>query len=134
YDRLILSEGLDFYVSCNNRRVGDLQAEYVLKKVPRGKYLLVNGPPTGYNAVLFRKGQMEVLQPHIDAGEIEIVADIVLNEWSEIEALMRIDELFATITLMPDAFISANNARSTGTPNAIPAYLIEGIIITGTYA
>ena len=131
YDRLILSDGLDFYVSFNNTRVGNLQAEYVLKKVPRGKYLLVNGPPTDYNAVLFRKGQMEVLQPHIDAGEIEIVADIVLNEWSEIEALMRIDELFATTTLKPDAIIAANDALATGTLQAMPADLLGRVIVTG---
>src|SRR5690606_6595600 len=131
YDRLILSDGLDFYVSFNNTRVGNLQAEYVLKKVPRGKYLIVNGQTTDYNAVLFRKGQMEVLQPHIDAGEIEIVADIVLNEWSEIEALMRIDELFPTTTLKPDAIIAANDALATGTLQAMPADLLGRVIVTG---
>ena len=131
YDRLILSKGLAFYISYNNTRVGNLQAEYVLKKVPRGKYLLINGPPTDYNAVLFRKGQMEVLQPHIDAGEIEIVGDIVLNEWSEIEALMRIDELFATKDLRPDAIIAANDALATGTLQAIPSDLLGHVIVTG---
>src|SRR5690606_33262093 len=64
YDRLILSEGLSFYISYNNTRVGNLQAQYALEKVPKGKYLLLNGPPTDYNAVLFRRGQMEVLKPH----------------------------------------------------------------------
>jgi D-xylose transport system substrate-binding protein len=131
YDRLILSDGLAFYVSYNNTRVGNLQAEYVLKKVPRGKYLLVNGPPTDYNAVLFRKGQMEVLQPHIDAGEIEVIGDIVLNEWSEIEALMRIDELFATTSLKPDVIIAANDALATGTIQAMPSDLLGHVIVTG---
>jgi D-xylose transport system substrate-binding protein len=131
YDRLILSDGLSFYVSFNNTRVGNLQAEYVLKKVPRGKYLLINGPPTDYNAVMFRKGQMEILQPHIDAGEIEIVGDIVLNEWSEIEALMRIDELFATKTIKPDVIIAANDALATGTLQAMPTELLGHVIVTG---
>jgi D-xylose transport system substrate-binding protein len=131
YDRLILSKGISFYISYNNTRVGNLQAEYVLKKVPRGKYLLINGPPTDYNAVMFRKGQMEVLQPHIDAGEIQIIGDIVLNEWSEIEALMRIDELFATTSIKPDVIIAANDALATGTLQAIPSDLLGHVIVTG---
>lgn len=131
YDRLILSDRLAFYVSYNNTRVGNLQAEYVLKKVPRGKYLLINGPPTDYNAVLFRKGQMEVLKPHIDAGEIEIIGDIVLNEWSEIEALMRVDELFATTTIKPDVIIAANDALATGTIQAMPSDLLGHVVVTG---
>lgn len=131
YDRLILSDGLSFYISYNNTRVGNLQAEYALGKVPKGKYLLINGPPTDYNAVMFRKGQMEVLQPHIDNGEIEIVGDIVLNEWSEIEALMRIDELFATSTIKPDVIIAANDALATGTIQAIPIDMVGHVLITG---
>ncbi|MFO7256359.1 MAG: substrate-binding domain-containing protein [Bacteroidota bacterium] len=131
YDRLILSDDVSFYISFNNMGVGNLQAEYVLKRVPRGKYLLINGPPTDYNAVMFRNGQMEVLQPHIDAGEVEIVGDIVLNEWSEIEALMRIDELFATTTIKPDAIIAANDALATGTLQAMPSDLLGHVVVTG---
>ena len=131
YDRLILSNGLSFYISYDNTRVGNLQARYALEKVPRGKYLLINGPPTDYNAVLFRKGQMEALQPHIDNGEIEVVGDIVLNEWSEIEALMRIDELFSTSTIKPDVIIAANDALATGTIQAIPIDMLGHVLITG---
>lgn len=131
YDRLILSDGLSFYISYDNTGVGNLQARYALEKVPRGKYLLLNGPPTDYNAVMFRKGQMEVLKPHIDNGEIEIVGDIVLNEWSEIEALMRIDELFATSTIKPDVIIAANDALATGTIQAIPIDMLGHVLITG---
>lgn len=131
YDRLILSEGLSFYISYNNTRVGNLQAQYALEKVPKGKYLLLNGPPTDYNAVLFRRGQMEVLKPHIDNGEIQVVGDIVLNEWSEIEALMRIDELFSTSTIKPDVIIAANDALATGTIQAIPLDMLGHVLITG---
>jgi D-xylose transport system substrate-binding protein len=80
---------------------------------------------------MFRNGQMEVLQPHIDAGEVEIVGDIVLNEWSEIEALMRIDELFATTTIKPDAIIAANDALATGTLQAMPSDLLGHVVVTG---
>lgn len=131
YDRLILSKDLSFYISYNNIEVGQLQAQYALKKVPKGNYLLVNGPPTDNNAILFRKGQLEVLQPHINKGDIKLIGDIILNDWSEIEALMRIDDFFSSAGEKPDVIIAANDALATGSIQALPTDLVGKVLITG---
>jgi D-xylose transport system substrate-binding protein len=131
YDRLILSKELSFYISYNNVEVGHLQAEYVLNKVPKGKYLLINGPPTDNNAILFRNGQLEVLQPEVDKGNIKIIGDIVLNDWSEIEALMRIDEFFSSSQEKPDVIVAANDALATGAIQALPVDLLGKVMVTG---
>ncbi len=131
YDRLILSKELSFYISYNNVEVGHLQAQYALNKVPKGKYLLLNGPPTDNNAILFRKGQLEVLKPSIDKGDVTIIGDIILNDWSEIEALMRIDEFFSGNQEKPDVILAANDALATGSIQALPADLVGKILITG---
>jgi D-xylose transport system substrate-binding protein len=131
YDRLILSKGLSFYISYDNIEVGRLQAQYALNKVPKGKYLLINGPPTDNNAILFRKGQLEVLQPQIDKGNIELIGDIVLNEWSELESLMRIDEFFSTSQERPNVIIAANDALATGCIQALPSEIAGKVLITG---
>ncbi|HEX5169041.1 MAG TPA: substrate-binding domain-containing protein [Cyclobacteriaceae bacterium] len=131
YDRLILSKELSFYISYNNVEVGHLQAQYVLNKVPKGNYLLINGPPTDNNAILFRKGQLEILKPSIDKGDIKLIGDIVLNDWSEIEALMRIDDFFSSTHEKPDVIIAANDALATGCIQALPADLVGKVLITG---
>lgn len=131
YDRLILSKGLSFYISYDNIEVGRLQAQYALSKVPKGKYLIINGPPTDNNAILFRNGQLEVLQPQIDKGNVQLIGDIVLNEWSELESLMRMDEFFSTSQERPDVIIAANDALATGSIQALPAELIGKVVITG---
>lgn len=131
YDRLILSKDLSFYISYDNIEVGRLQAQYAIKKVPKGKYLLVNGPPTDNNAILFRNGQLEALKPSIDKGDITIVGDIILNDWSEIESLMRIDEFFSGAQEKPDVIIAANDALATGAIQALPADLAGKVLITG---
>jgi D-xylose transport system substrate-binding protein len=131
YDRLILSKGLSFYISYDNIEVGRLQAQYALNKVPKGKYLLINGPPTDNNAILFRKGQLELLQPQIDKGNIELIGDVVLNEWSELESLMRIDEFFSTSQERPNVIIAANDALATGCIQALPSELAGKVLITG---
>ncbi len=43
---------------------------------------MLGGSPTDNNAVLLRKGQLEMVQPYIDKGEIEIVADQWVENWA----------------------------------------------------
>ena len=61
YDRLILGAPLDAYVSFDNVKVGEMQAQGVVDVVPKGNYYLLGGASTDNNARLFREGQMNVL-------------------------------------------------------------------------
>lgn len=131
YDRLVFSDALDFYISYDNYEVGKLQAQYLLKKVPKGDYLIINGPVTDHNAILFRDGQMEVLKPHIESGDIHVVKDIVLENWSELEALMTVDELYTYKAENIDAVLAANDALARGTLQALPVEMVDQIAVTG---
>jgi ABC-type xylose transport system substrate-binding protein len=73
YDRLILNADIDAYISFDNEKVGEMQAAGVLKAAPKGNYFLLGGAPTDNNAKVLREGQMKVLQPAIDKGDIKIV-------------------------------------------------------------
>src|SRR5438105_8108942 len=57
YDRMIRNSDVDLYVSHQVERIGEMQAEYALKHIPKGNYLLIGGSPTDYNAILLRRGQ-----------------------------------------------------------------------------
>ncbi|VTR45663.1 D-xylose-binding periplasmic protein precursor [Serratia fonticola] len=63
YDRMINNADIDFYISFDNEKVGEMQAESLVQRVPQGNYFLMGGSPVDNNAKLFRKGQMTVLQP-----------------------------------------------------------------------
>lgn len=71
YDRLINNAEIDAYVSFDNERVGEMQSEYLVEQVPTGKYFLLGGAPTDNNAQMFRDGQMNILDPLIESGDIE---------------------------------------------------------------
>ena len=81
YDRLINNADLDFYVSFDNEKVGELQAQSVIEKKPEGNYFLMGGSPVDNNAKLFRKGQIKVLQPLIDSGNIKEMGDQWADSW-----------------------------------------------------
>lgn len=132
YDRLILNENIALYASYDNNTVGRLQAEYALERNPKGKYLLLNGPVSDNNAVLFREAQMEALASQVNKGEIEIIGDIVLDSWSEIEAVMQLEEYFMTTDILPDVIIAANDALANASIEALKSNDIDKkILITG---
>jgi len=61
YDRLIENSEVDAYVSFDNERVGELQAETLAEKLkedgnPSGPIIKINGDPADPNAALFKKG------------------------------------------------------------------------------
>ena len=47
---------VDFYVSFDNVKVGELQAKYLFERAPRGNYVLLGGSPTDNNAHNHRDG------------------------------------------------------------------------------
>src|SRR5215208_1783109 len=75
YDRLINDADLDLYISFDNVGVGEMQAKYITERKPGGSYVLIGGAPTDNNALLFRKGQMNVIQPLVDKGAIKLISD-----------------------------------------------------------
>src|ERR1700754_4001617 len=81
YDRLILNADIDAYISFDNKMVGELQAQGVLAVKPKGNFYLLGGAPTDNNAKILREGQMKVLKPLVDKGDIKIVGQQWTNEW-----------------------------------------------------
>src|SRR5437588_2898771 len=87
YDRLIRNSDVDLYVSHQVVKIGQMQAQYALGHAPKGNYVLIGGSQTDNNAILLMEGQMSVLQPAVDRGDIKIVAKQFAREWLASEAL-----------------------------------------------
>jgi D-xylose transport system substrate-binding protein len=81
YDRLILKADIDLYISYDNKKVGEQQAQYLRNQAPKGNYILLGGAQTDHNAKLIREGQMSVLEDAVKRGDIKIVADPWVPDW-----------------------------------------------------
>src|SRR4029079_3885766 len=91
YDRMITGADLDLYVGYDVPKIGELQAKYLLDRVPKGNYLLIEGAPTDNNSQVLADGQMTILKPAVDRGDIKIVATRYCKDWLPIEALNHTD-------------------------------------------
>jgi len=108
YDRPIMGIPITGYVSFDNRQVGRLLAEALVKKVPSGKYLIVNGSLRDNNSFEVNHGVHDVLDPYIQKGSIQVVKEIWLDFWSFDEARQKIGEVLSS-TLDIDAISCAND-------------------------
>ncbi|MGK4002896.1 D-xylose ABC transporter substrate-binding protein [Sorangium sp. So ce1036] len=126
YDRLILDSDVDLYVSFDNVRVGELQAEYLVKNHPKGNYILIGGSPTDNNAKLFREGQMNVLKPLIDKGDVKVVADQWAKDWQPVEALKITENALTKNKNDVTAVVASNDGLAGATVQALGEQKLAG--------
>jgi D-xylose transport system substrate-binding protein len=132
YDRMIMNSDLDMYVSIDAVGVGARQAEYLVKRVPKGNYVIIEGAPTDNNAALLRQGQMKVLQPYIDKGDIKIVGDQWAKDWLPVEALKIMENTLTRTGNKVDAVLSSNDGMAGGAIQALAEQKLAGkVIVTG---
>ena len=128
YDRIINDSDLDLYISFDNVRVGELQSDYIVKRAPRGNYVLIGGAPTDYNAVLFRKGQMNIVQPFVDKGDIKVVSDQWAKDWQAVEALKIMENALTRTGNKVDAVVASNDGVAGGAIQALGEQKLAGKI------
>jgi D-xylose transport system substrate-binding protein len=121
YDRLIKNCNLHYYISFNSVRTGELMAEYMVRQKPKGNYAFVNGPVTDNNAILIKQGQMNVLRPYIDKGDIKIVLNKSVDAWGPLEALMIMDDFLGQYKGTLDVVMSASDGLSEGIVESMSA-------------
>jgi D-xylose transport system substrate-binding protein len=132
YDRLIRNGDVDFYISFDNVRVGELQAKYLLDRAPKGNYILIGGSPTDNNARLLRQGQMNILQPAIDRGDIKIVADQWSKDWLPSEALAHTENALTQNHNDVVAVVASNDSTAGGVVQALEEQKLTGkVLVSG---
>ena len=132
YDRLIRDADVDLYLSHQIEKIGEMQADYALKHAPKGNYVLIGGSPTDYNALLLRKGQMAVLKPAIDRGDVKIISDQFAREWKAEEALRLTEDALTKTGNRIVAVVASNDGTAGGAISALEAANLAGkVIVTG---
>ncbi|MCU1411229.1 MAG: transporter substrate-binding protein [Rhodoglobus sp.] len=82
YDRIVNGGQLAYYVSFDNKNIGELQGKALVDKLDAdgasGGILMVNGSPTDGNAGEFKSGA----HSQIDASSYPVLADFDSPDWS----------------------------------------------------
>lgn len=82
YDRLARNSNVDAYIAFDSVKVGEIQAEYLEEYVPEGGYIILNGDEKDFNSILYHEGYLNSLQDKIDKGQIQILEEIWVDNWT----------------------------------------------------
>ena len=115
YDRFISGAPVDYYVSFDNEKVGQLQAQTLvdlLKKSGKtsGKLVQINGSPTDNNAGQFKKGAHSVL----DTSGFTIASEYDTPDWSPDKAQQYMESQLTNVKTGLVGVYAANDGTAGG--------------------
>jgi D-xylose transport system substrate-binding protein len=126
YDRLVDSADVSYYVSFDNEKVGQLQAQALVDKMKDlglpgdAGIIMVNGSPTDPNAAQFKKGAHSV----IDASSLKVLAEYDTPGWEPAKAQ---DWVSGQVTKFGDKIKGVYDANDDTAGGAIAALKAGGI-------
>jgi D-xylose transport system substrate-binding protein len=127
YDRLIKgSAGVTAYVSFDNVKVGELQAQSLMSALTTaGKthphIVMINGSPTDANAASFKKGAHNVFDPLVSGGKLTIDKEYDTPDWSPDQAQNEMQQALTALGGKVDGVYCANDGTAGGAIAAIKA-------------
>ena len=132
YDRLIRGADVDLYVSHQVVKIGEMQAAEILKRAPKGNYIIVQGSATDNNAKLLHDGHMNVLKPAIDRGDVKVIANQNAREWLAEEALKIVENALTRANNDVVAVLASNDGTARGAIQALDAQGLAGkVFVSG---
>ena len=129
YDRLITNAPVNYYISFDNVRVGQLQGQALASKLKQdgkatGPIVMINGAPTDNNAKLFKQGATGALK----SANIKVLKSYDTPDWSPDKAQ---NEMQQAITAVGDNGFNGVYAANDGTAGgAIAAMKSAGVNAT----
>jgi D-xylose transport system substrate-binding protein len=123
YDRLI-EDPYTFYITFDNKKVGTIIAQEVMKAAPKGNYVIIKGDPGDANAEFLRSGMTEAGIPKLNetnAAGIKVVFEQNTANWDTAGARTNMDAALAATSNKVDAVLSENDGMATGVIAALEA-------------
>ncbi|MGX6444572.1 sugar ABC transporter substrate-binding protein [Neobacillus sp. K501] len=128
YDRLIKNAKVDYYISFDNVKVGELQATEILKRVSSGNFVYIGGAESDNNAILFRQGALKVIQPLIDNGQVKLVYDQYTDDWKPENAKANMKTALNENGNQINAVIAANDGTAGGVIESLAFVGLSGSV------
>ncbi len=97
YDRPVENSDVDFFVSFDNRRVGQLQGRALVARLRAdgrsGSLVMINGSPTDPNAAQFKAGAHSA----IDTSGFRVAKEYDTPDWSPDQAQTEMDQAISAL-------------------------------------
>jgi D-xylose transport system substrate-binding protein len=132
YERLVPNSDVDFFVGTNAEVIGELQSSTLARLAPKGNYVLIGGSPADSNAKALREGQLRVLQPLVERGDIRIVDNGWAKDWDPAVAYALMSKAIDTTKGDVTAVVASNDGTAGGAIQALEEHKLAGkVLVSG---
>jgi D-xylose transport system substrate-binding protein len=137
YDRLIQSKDLNYYVSFDNVKVGQLQGQYVADHYKdytknSNNLIMINGAQTDNNAILFHDGAHSALDPLISSGALSKKYETYTPKWDNDQARVEMNGALTAVQNKVGVAYVANDGMANSVIAALKAKQLNGkVLVTG---
>lgn len=131
FDRIISNCDLDFYVSVDVVKIGEMMVDYCLNLYPTGNYVIINGGINDENSKLLNIGINNSIQKAVNMGDVKVVFDGFTKNWGSNEAMSIVDSLIKNKSKI-DVIIACNDNLADGAIKALKKHGLAGkVAVTG---
>ena len=133
FARLAMDCVVDYYVTCDNIEVGELQGRYLIDHIPNGSNIIVmSGAPTDNLALLFKQGAMNIINPAAQSGKVKIVTELAVENWLPDNAMKIVENSLTQNRNNIQGILAPNDGTAGGAIQALDAQGLKGkVVITG---
>jgi D-xylose transport system substrate-binding protein len=139
YDRLVQDKNTAFYVSFDNKKVGELQGQYIADHYQsyvtanaNNNLVMINGAQTDNNAILFSDGAHSVLDPLISGGKLNKVYETFTPAWNNTTAQSEMDgALTKNANKVAVAYVANDGMAGTVIASLKAQNLAGKVLVTG---
>jgi D-xylose transport system substrate-binding protein len=126
YDRMVQNADIDYFISFDNKKVGELQGTALVDKLKgsgkaSGPIVMINGSPTDANAADFKAGAHGV----IDKSGVKVAKEYDTPDWSPDKAQTEMEQAITALGKTGFAGVYAANDGTGG--GAIAAMKSAGV-------
>lgn len=133
YDRMISNANVDYYVSFDNEKVGELQGQYIADHTKKGGTIFfINGAQTDNNALAFKAGAHKILDPLIQNGTFKLGYETFTPNWDPANGLREMEQALTSSNNKVDGVLVANDGLAGSVITALKAQGLAGKVpVTG---
>jgi D-xylose transport system substrate-binding protein len=135
YDRVNLGGTSDYYVSFDNQKIGELQAQALTRAVgdKQGAQIIqIEGSPTDNNATQFAAGHKAVLKSRYDSGQYKLVGEKFADKWNNEAGGNAFEQILTGNKGKVDGVVAANDGLGLAVVTVLKKYGLAGKVpVTG---
>jgi D-xylose transport system substrate-binding protein len=133
YDGLLTGAPIQFYVSFDPTKVGQMQGQYIVAHATKGaNIIMINGDQTADTGREFKAGAHQALDPAFSSGQLKLGYEADTSQFDPTKAQQETEAALTRLGKAVGGVLVANDGMAGGVVAALTEQHLQGqVVVTG---